>query len=249
MNCEVHLCCYNEAEILPFTLRHYATFCQRIVLHDNYSTDDSRKIAKAAGAEVKAWGVPNVIDEAALCGMKNNAWRGTTADWVIVGDADEFIYFPQGAFSTLSAYERNLETVIKPQGFEMFSEDYPKGGGQIYDLMPLGAPDVRWYSKPSLFSPKRVASITYEYGAHRCGGMLKDGTPFGNPTEFTDPPTYLLHYKHIGGVERLARIYDKAYSRQTALAHQMGWGNQDPGLKHAQEKRKAILANIQQVIV
>ncbi len=248
MKVEVHLCSYNEAEILPFTLRHYATFCSRIVIHDNYSTDNSRELAKDAGAEVVDWGIRGVIDEAQLCAVKNGAWKGTEADWVIVGDADEFIYFPGGAFDTLSAYEANQETVIKPQGFEMFSDEYPKGDRQIYDYVFMGAPDIQWYSKPALFSPKRVKEIAYGYGAHSCTGLLKNGKTFTNPTIFTDPPTYFLHYKHIGGVERLAKRYDASYSRQLPIAHKLKLGNQDPGIKHANDKRRMILEKLQRVI-
>lgn len=248
LNCEVHLCCYNEAEILPYTLRHYGTFCSRIVIHDNFSTDGSREIAKAAGAEVVDWGTAGVIDETKLCEVKNEAWRGTDADWVIVGDADEFVYFPGGAEDTLAIYDANKETVIKPHGFEMLADEYPSGDGQIYEYVTMGAPDVQWYSKPALFSPKRVKTISYGFGAHGCTATLHNGGVVANPVKFTEPPTYFLHFKHLGGPQRLAARYDSAFKRQTALAHKMHWGNQEPGLKHALDKRTMILAGLRQVI-
>src|SRR6188768_2460656 len=100
MSVEVHLLCFNEAEILPFTLMHYATFAERIIVHDGFSTDRSREICLEHGAEVRDFhsdGVNDILFKK----LKETCWIGTDADWAVTADADEFIYFPEGSFHTL----------------------------------------------------------------------------------------------------------------------------------------------------
>lgn len=132
MNVSVTILCYNEQDILPYTLRHYATFCDRMVVYDAFSTDRSREIAKEYGAEVVDWATKGVDDLQAKA-VKENACMNSPADWAIAVDADELIYFPEGAFHTLAAYDADGVAVVKPRGFEMFSDTFPTTDGQIYD--------------------------------------------------------------------------------------------------------------------
>ena len=39
--------CYNEANILPHLLKHYLSFCEKVVILDNHSTDNSVEIVKS----------------------------------------------------------------------------------------------------------------------------------------------------------------------------------------------------------
>lgn len=248
MNIECHILCWNEVEILPYTLRHYKTFCDRIVVHDDQSDDGSRDVIKAAGVELADRHTGGVIDEHEYCRVKSQSWKGTKADWVISVDADELIYFPQGGESTLAAYDKTNVAVVKPRGFEMFSDTYPTTDKQIYDEIKMGATDDKWYGKPALFSAKRVKEINYGLGCHGCSGRLVTGEAFSNPVTFSVPLTYLLHFKHIGGVERIAKRYDDVYKRQLEINHKMGWGHQCPGIEAAMNKRNAILPRLQKVI-
>jgi glycosyltransferase involved in cell wall biosynthesis len=248
MMCEAHILCWNEAEILPYALRHYKTFCSRILVHDDQSTDGTREIIKAAGVELVDRHTGGVVDEREYCRVKNEAWKGTTADWVIVVDADELIYFPKGASTTIAEYEAQGVNVVKPYGFEMFTDIFPTTEGQIYDEVKTGAEDFHWYSKPAMFSPKQVKEISYGLGAHQCSGKLVSGASFKNPTTYTIPETYLLHFKHIGGVERVAKRYDEVYARQLPICHAMKWGHQCPGIEAATKKRAGILPNLRQII-
>jgi glycosyltransferase involved in cell wall biosynthesis len=50
MKIHCHLLTRNEQHILPYSLRHYATFCERIFVHDMGSTDGTLEIAKSFGA-------------------------------------------------------------------------------------------------------------------------------------------------------------------------------------------------------
>ena len=62
MDVEVHILCYCEENILGWTLRHYTSFAETVVVHDAFSTDRSREIAKEYGAEVVDWHCPKLDD-------------------------------------------------------------------------------------------------------------------------------------------------------------------------------------------
>ena len=180
--------------------------------------------------------------------IKNECWLGTKADWVMVVDADEFIYFPEGAVSTLSWYVMAGLPLVRPQGYEMFSSVEPSGEGQIYDEIKDGARDDHWYGKPCVFSPLLVAAMEFAPGAHTSIATLKDGSTFGSPGIPTEPPFYLLHYHQIGPIERIAKKYDRTRSRMCEANVQHGWGNFEPGIKHALDKRNMILSRLERVI-
>lgn len=250
MICEAHILTWQEELMLPYTLRHYRTFCQRIVVHDSFSTDHTREIAKEAGAEVWDLDTGNQFNDEIHLRRKNTCWVGTSADWVVVGDCDELLYFPSGAELTLAAYEMQELAVIKPHGFEMTSEVFPTTTGQIYDEVKFGARDDKWYAKPIMFSARRVAESGFGVGGHDSHPVLKNGLRLhilsGDIPTF--PPCYLLHFHQLGPVERIAKLYDERRQRLAEINVRHGWGNFEPGLKHAQDKRNFIKAGLMQVI-
>jgi len=249
---ECHLITCNDEDILPWTLKHYATFCSRIVVHDAFSCDQTRNIARRFGAQLVDLVDDGDINDRILSHIKDTAWIGTKADWVICVDCDELVYFPGDTRITLArALEQGI-AVVKPRGFEMFSESWPKGNGhdQIYDHIKMGAPDDKWYAKPALFTPHLVAEMRYSPGAHSCRYKRKgfdDWLESGTEPN-TQDPVYMLHYKHIGPIERIARVYDEKLARLSTTNKVNGWGNFEPGLKHAQDKRNAILSRLMRVV-
>lgn len=239
---------YNEEIILPYTLRHYKTFVDEIVVYDGMSTDRTRDICREYGAKIVDWKTDGLNDTLAM-DVKNQAWKNMLfADWVFTLDADEIFYFPKGARETLAEYDRQEVAVVKPSGFEMFSETLPTTTGQIYDEIQWGGVDDFWYAKPVLFSPKRVAETNFAAGAHTCTPKLKNGTLMPNPTVPNDPPAYLLHYHQIGSLERLAAKYDATRARLSAANVKNQHGNFDPGMKHAIDKRNLIMRTFRKVV-
>ena len=251
MKVEVHILTWNEEALIKYAVRHYRTFADKIMVHDARSTDRTREFAQWGGAEVVDWDTGNQFDDEMAMKLKNDCWRGTDADWVICADADEFIYFPQGAEAALASYSRTGAAVIKPHGWEMISDTYPTTGGQIYDEVKFGARDDKWYAKPLLFNPRIVAESGFGIGAHESDPVLKNGMKLRVGANFPRavPPCYLLHFHQIGPVERTAALYDERRQRLCATNVRNRWGNiDDTGIVHAKMKRDYIRARLEQVI-
>ena len=248
MKVETHILAYNGADILIYAARHYITFSNRIILHDLGSTDGTRDLAAQFGMEVRQWDCKNRLNDLLNKKIKDEAWRGTDADWVIMVDTDELIYFPKGAADSFSSYAAQRLPVVKPHGFEMFSETYPVTNGQIYDVVKFGARDDRWYAKPVIFSPKRVKSIDFSTGAHTCTAKLKSGVEFGNPTVHSEPPAFLLHFHHIHPIEKIVNDFEAIMARMSEENKKNGWGYFEPGIKIAHDKRAYIMGRLEQVI-
>jgi glycosyltransferase involved in cell wall biosynthesis len=244
-----HILARDEAEIFIYSARHFTSFCNRVVLHDMGSTDGTLEIAAQFGIEVRKWDSGDKVDDRVNKLIKETCWQGTDADWVICADADELIYFPDGHKEAFEAYTAQNIPVVKPHGWEMTSETMPTTSGQIYDEIKMGGRDDVWYAKPNCFTPRLVQSIEFGAGSHVCTAILKDGTTFNNPTVHSTPPAYLLHYHQIGSIERIAKKYDRTRSRMCDENVNNKWGNFEPGIKHATDKRNFILSRLERVIM
>jgi len=74
--------------------------------------------------------IPDNKDNKTLVDIKNNCWKGSTADWVIVIDTDEFIYHPQ----IRNILASTNATIMRTTWCEMYSDKVPCGDGQIYEV-------------------------------------------------------------------------------------------------------------------
>jgi glycosyltransferase involved in cell wall biosynthesis len=243
-----HILTRNEEHILPYSLRHYTGFCEKVFVHDMGSTDRTMDIASEFGATIRRWDTGGKFDDNLNTRIKNECWQGLGADWTMVVDADEIIYFPRGEQETLGAYDRQGLAVARPHGFEMLHETWPDPKGQIYDEAKCGAfhPD---YCKPVLFWVPRIKSIRFSPGAHHLDELSAiDGTAPYSPGKFADPPVFLLHYHQIGSIEKIAARYDEHTKRMCEANIRNHWGNQEPGMKHAIEKRNLILSRLERVV-
>ena len=255
MKLEVHILTNDADWILPWTLRHYGSYGAKMIIHDGgpswSKTGTTAQLAEAHGAEVIPWDTAGELNDSLAIKLKNECWKGTDADWVITCDADELIYFPMGHEGTLEAYSRTGAAVIRPYGFEMFSDEMPtQGSRQIYDEIKNGAEDEKWYAKPILFSPKLVAESGLGMGAHESRAVLKDGRALfvGPKWPKANPKTLLLHFHQCGSLDQVAQRYDATRKRLAAINVANNWGNFEPGIDHAKRKRAFILPNLRQVV-
>ena len=167
---------HNEAALMPYFLRHYASFADRIFVYDAGSDDGTREmVQQCPKAELIDWDCAEVNDERYMA-INNSAYiehsRGV-ADWVIMADADEFVYYdhPAGSLSEfLGRCQCNGYNVLTPQGFNMVSDAFPSTDGQIYAEVKRG---VAHYaeSKPCIFHPG--LTMHFEVGKHVAKAIKK----------------------------------------------------------------------------
>lgn len=186
--------CYNEEKMIPFFLRHYSTFCDKIVIYDNFSTDRSKDIlSKNSKVDIVQWNSDGRLEDKKYLEIKNTSWMGDKKewDWVIVCDMDEFIYHPN-ILEVLQKYKFSRITFPRIDGYQMVNEGFPADDGktQIYDIVKTGFHDEN-YAKRAIFNPKSISSINYLPGAHLC-------KPRGIVKQSPEPELKLLHYKFFG---------------------------------------------------
>lgn len=210
MKIEAFAICYNEEALLPYYLRHYSEFCDRITIYDNQSTDRSREICLAnPKVKVIPYNTGDEIRDDVYLQIKNNCWKGSEAHWVIIGDIDELVYCPD-----IKARLYGLDyTVIAPELFNMYAKHFPRTKVQIWQEVLLGVPGG---AKMNLFRPDKITNINYDPGCHVAHpeGIVIPGVNTGIKT---------LHMKYMGLDYYLARTA-LSNSRLSALNKKLGWG-------------------------
>lgn len=207
---------------MPFVIKHYQKFCDRIIIYDNHSTDGSAEMAKSLGCEVIPFG-SKFFDDQINMELKNSCWKGSQSDWVIVADFDEILcnsdfneYSVRDAIWYSTLYQcllNDKNTIFKTIGWQIMSEEMPKD-----DLLEI-TNGYRFdnYSKNIIFNPKAIKEVNFGPGAHICN-------PVGD-VAWSSENLYVLHYKHIGGVERTIKRYKEYQKRMSKLNRAKGWGS------------------------
>ena len=131
------------------------------------------------------------MDEQCLLAIKNQCWKQSQADFVIVCDADEFLEVPTDIEGC---------TLIKTRGFDMIGEPDSRLG--VYNHI---------YSKYIMFSPKDIKEINYSAGCHYC-------KPVGRIVE-NEIHALMLHRKYISE-EHIIKRYAN-YSQRNSEQNRM----------------------------
>lgn len=165
MKIDVYSNMYNEEFLLPYWLRHYETFADRIFIWDDHSTDKTLEILnshpKVTLLPREKKGHHDYYYVTELYPQYERYSRGA-ADWVIIADADEFIYHPNIREILAAAKERGVPA-LQCSGFAMVSDKLPSGNGQIYDEIKTGIRD-KAESKWTIHSPD--IKIRHRKGRH-----------------------------------------------------------------------------------
>lgn len=204
--------------MLPFYLRHYGKFCDKIVVYDNQSTDSSREIVRAfSNTELREFDTGGVIDERRYLDIKNEAYKEERgkADFVVMGDVDEFLYAPDIRLVLQKMLHRK-ETILTTQGVEMVFDGFPVDDGrQIWQIVRQGVVDKK-FSKRVCFSPK--VDIKYYSGAHICN-------PSGQ-VRMSNECVYVLHFKWMGQDHVRNRYYAyRERASQWNRDNNIAWGD------------------------
>lgn len=238
MRIEAYLLMWNELDLVKLVVSHYQRFCDKITILDNYSTDGSDKLAESMGCEVIKFGT-KFFDDENNRQIKNEVWKGSTADFVICCDFDEVLFdstsWNSGELNkerVFIAFERFNSSIIKTIGWQIMSDSMPKN-----DLLEItNGYKFDNYSKSIIFNPKRIKEINYNPGAHKIN-------PVGDVV-YSEDSLYVLHYKHIGGVQRTIDRYKLLQKRLSKENRRRGFGihySQSPAkLRQEWEQRMAI---------
>lgn len=199
-------------------------------MYDNYSTDNSVELANSLGIEVRFFGNPGELHDAEYIKVKDNCWKEARghADFVIVCDADEFLFHPQ-LIEKLENYKKRGVTLPRIKGFDMISEDLP-----IDDIFEIktGFRSSK-FNKPIIFNPNLIEEINYNYGSHnhKPRGMIKRS--WGS--------LGLYHYRMIGGYSRLQERHNQYVERLSDFNRRTNFGKEY--LEDDEEKREKWIAN------
>ena len=186
--------CFNEEYILPHLLRYYSSFCEKIYILDNQSTDNSVMIINSfPNTEIITWESNNEVRDDLYLNLKNNVWKKSIgiSDYVIVGDADEFLYHEDMVkFLTLSK-QRNF-TIFRPEGYHMIGDEdlILDKNDNLLEKVKFG---IKGNSndKLMLFDCNKIKEINYSFGCHQAN-------PVGEVVMCSDPKLKMLHYKYLG---------------------------------------------------
>lgn len=216
MKIEVFTICYNEEVMLPYFLRHYSSFCDKITIYDNYSTDRSDEIMRAnPKVEVRKYDSGNEIRDDIYLEIKNNCWKGSKADWVIVGDIDELLVsrIHKAFLPTLLNTVPGC-SILMPSWYDMISKELPAADGQIYDELPFGVFNPN--TKALIFRPDRINEINYAPGAHFID-------PKGDVNILNTDALIVLHYKYLS-LQYVIDRYRLFASRLSEINKKLNWG-------------------------
>ena len=160
MSVEIFTTVGNMEYIVPLFLKHYKSAFPdaTINVYACNSTDNSVKLCEEAGCVIHSFsGYIPYKREQPLTFLKNNRWKESKADWIIVCDIDELCHISQEDLKDLDGVD-----IIRFCGYNMYDEEDVKDP----ELMTWGVPSVP-YSKCCMFR-RSIKNINYKPGAHEC---------------------------------------------------------------------------------
>jgi glycosyltransferase involved in cell wall biosynthesis len=155
----VHLfaLCWNEEKILPCFFKHYQDRFRDIqfTIYDNGSTDASQQIIREHGGEVIHYDTNGTIRGDIQARLKNEIWKSSTADWIIVCDIDEWIDCDDAFLKSTPC------TVVKTEGYNMVAHT------RNLNKVVRGARHIIM-DKCLLFKREAISHMNYGPGGHLC---------------------------------------------------------------------------------
>jgi len=206
---------YNEELLIQFMISHYRKRFPNcaIVIYDNSSTDRTVEIAKRNNCEVRSYNTNNQLDDGLHMDIKNNCWKDSKTDWVLVCDLDEL----------LDIYEEELKneeilgySIIRSEAWGMVNleDNYNIHNIKYGNRTPS-------YDKDLLFNKKYIREINYGAGCHD----HSPGPPEGSIVRYSNNKYKIFHYKYIN--PNLEVIKSKETSeRLSNINKKNNWGIQ-----------------------
>lgn len=228
---ELYLLCFNEQKMIPHTLNYYSHFCSQITIFDNDSSDDSVKLIQNFDKNIiiKRLDTNGEHREDILRETRNSCWKGSTADYVIVCDMDEFLYHESLLEKLAEAKEKKVAIPIVV-GYNMRANQYPENYSKlITEQVQHGVKDRR-FDKSIVFDPKQVKNINFRPGSHLCYPEFYKDLVVDDLVEFK-----LLHYKYLDR-DYLYSRHQEYSKRLSSINRENKWGIEYlDGNKHIDE--------------
>lgn len=216
--------CRNEAELLPWFLRHYGQFADQIHIFDDQSDDGSPEIIAAGNPYSFVHKIRmNGLQEDELLRLACEAYPAAIgkADYVMWVDIDEFIYHPK-MIECLDYHHALGHDVIRTLGFNMMGYPLPfdDGVSQLTDTYRTGV-RAPIYSKPVVFNPSK--RLQWSHGKHDF--YHKNGLKISPKDDEYAPAQWrlkLLHYRYLTPEytrARNARQYSRSVHKGAAWSN------------------------------
>ncbi len=221
MKIELYTFCYNEMDIIKWAIDYWSMFADMVKGYDNGSTDGSLEcLQQLKWVEVKHFQTDGMND-LTVAQIKNNCWKSSNADWVVVCDMDEMLFSSEGVRTSLARAKEQGIDIIYPQWFTLVSDEVPEHTGEfLHRQRPLWTPK-QTEAKPLIFQPAKFKEMNFCCGQHYC-------QPIAN-AEFFAGHNGAIHCFHIE--RRLSPEYyiqktKECQARRSEVNLKYGFGNQ-----------------------
>jgi hypothetical protein len=202
---------YNEELMMEFFINHYRGLfpnCE-INVYDNQSTDKTVEICKKNNCNVIEYNTNNTLSDSEYLKIKNNCWKTSKTDWVIVCDVDELI---EVTMNDLLKEESEGTNCFLFHGYSMMSNDEEIDlKNMCYGFRDLG------FDKTFLFNKKLINEINYSPGCHKSQPKSNLGVKFSKKTYRA------LHYKYLNPKYTVER-HSLFGNRLSDENKRKGWG-------------------------
>ena len=199
MKIDVFTLCWNEMDVLPWVVDYWQKYARHVTVYDNGSTDGSTWFLEKFDWITVVPFESEGFNDMENMRIKNECWKGSDADYVVVCDMDECL-LAADIKATLEKMKREGATICKPQWYELQPKEMPKyeRGKLLHETSPLCRP-TQVSSKAVIFDPQVFDEIRYTPGAHQCN-------PMGNARWYEGDDLFCLHINHNLSFEyKLAR--------------------------------------------
>lgn len=193
-NIDIFTLCYNEMDIIPFVIQYWKRIARHVYVYDNGSTDGSIEYLKKYNFIDIIPYKSDGLNDLKYIEIKNNVWKNSTADFVIICDMDECLYSEK--LNDIFDYMKNNKQTISHTWFlETISEHKPEyQQNKLYhELDNVFIKPGNINDKCIIFDPKEIKSINYKPGAHTCN-------PEGNVSYYDKQeqnPIKVIHIKNL----------------------------------------------------
>lgn len=221
---EVFFVAWNDVHLLPYTVRFYRERLGlaglRITVFDNESDDGTPELARALGCRVISYSTGGHLDDRTNMDLKNNCFKTSEADWIIIVDLDEWVDVRP---IDLDLYEAAGVTIVKTEGVTLVWESDTLDLNELPMTVQGDIDLTSKYSKPCLFDKRSITEFNSGPGGHVASPeghvkWLADATP-------PILPPRLYHAKYFNETYLLERTM-ASNKRLSEENKSNGWGQQ-----------------------